>query len=121
LTLESLSFGCPPVVGTRPFATSGFIGIGGAVELDHNGSKENAVIRKAVFGLGAALAGALIATQWKDIVRYVKIELMSSGDGHPGVVPAGGSSRYPDNPAQSAPDGTGEFDTASRGGPASSR
>ena len=50
----------------------------------------------------------------------MKIELMSSGDGHPSVVLAGGSSRYPDSPAQSAPDATGEFDTASRGSPSSS-
>jgi hypothetical protein len=73
---------------------------------------------KAGFALAGALAGALVATQWKDITRYVKIELMSSGDGHPGVVPAGGSHRYPEIPGQGTPDGTGEFDSADRGGPA---
>lgn len=76
------------------------------------------MIRKAGFALVAALAGALAATQWKDITRYVKIKLMSYGDGHPGVVPASGSHHYPEIPAQGAPDGTGEFDSASRGGPA---
>lgn len=78
------------------------------------------MIRKAGFALAAAVAGALVATQWKDIMRYVKIKLMSSGDGHPGVVPASGSQHYPDSPARSVPDGTGEFDSARRGGPASS-
>jgi hypothetical protein len=73
---------------------------------------------KAGFALAGALAGALVATQWKDITRYVKIELMSSGDGHPGVVPASGSHRYPEIPGQGTPDGTGEFDSADRGGPA---
>jgi Na+/citrate or Na+/malate symporter len=51
------------------------------------------VMGKAGFALAGALAGVLVATQWKDITRYVKIELMSSGDGHPGVVPASGSHR----------------------------
>jgi hypothetical protein len=73
------------------------------------------VVGKAGFALAGALAGALVATQWKDITRYVKIELMSSGDGHPGVVPASGSHRYPEIPGS---DGTGEFDSAGRGGPA---
>jgi hypothetical protein len=75
-------------------------------------------MRKAGFALAGALAGALVATQWKDITRYLKIELMSSGDGHPGVVPASGSHHYPETPAQGALDGTGEFDSGRRGGPA---
>jgi hypothetical protein len=72
---------------------------------------------KAGVALAGAVAGALVATQWKDITRYVKIKLMSSGDGHPGVVPASGSHRYPEIPGQGTPDGTGEFDSAGRGGP----
>ena len=75
--------------------------------------------RKAGFALATALVGALVATQWKDIGRYLKIERMSFGSGHPGSVPASGSHRYPDSPAGSVPDGTGDFDSARRGGPAS--
>jgi hypothetical protein len=71
-------------------------------------------MRKAGFAVAAALAGALVATQWKDITRYVKIELMSSGNGHPGVVPASGSHHYPEVSAQGAPGGTGEFDLTDR-------
>lgn len=76
------------------------------------------MIRRAGVALAAALAGALVATQWKDITRYVKIKLMSFGGGHPGVVPASGSHHYPEIPGQGAPDGTGEFESAPRGGPA---
>ena len=64
------------------------------------------------------LAGAwLVASQWKEINRYLKIKQMSAGDGHPESVPAGGSLGY-DQPGAGAPDGTGDFDSARRGGPA---
>jgi hypothetical protein len=77
------------------------------------------VLRKTTFALGA-LVGVLVASQWKDITRYVNIERMSFGDGNPGGVPATGRHLYPSSSAGSAPDGTGDFDSASRGGPASS-
>lgn len=76
------------------------------------------MIRKAVPWLGSVLLGVLIVSQWQDIVRYVKIRQMSPGWGRPEVVPAAGRTVYPQNPASSAPDGTGEFDSARRGGPA---
>jgi hypothetical protein len=76
------------------------------------------VIRKGALWLAPVLAGALIASQWQDIIRYVKIKQMSLGQGHPQYVPAEGSTAYPMQPASGAPDGTGQFDSASRGGPA---
>lgn len=57
----------------------------------------------------------LIAVQWRDLVRYFRIKQMSFGSGHPEVVPAEGGRRYP-APGGGASDGTGEFDSASRGG-----
>ncbi|MGI9005468.1 MAG: DUF6893 family small protein [Streptosporangiaceae bacterium] len=68
--------------------------------------------------VGALAAGALaIASQRKDIGRYLKIKQMSLGTGHPEVVPAGGSQSYL-GPGRVSPDGTGDFDSARRGGPA---
>jgi hypothetical protein len=64
-------------------------------------------------GLVAALAG-----QRKDIERYIKIKRLSTGDGHPELVPAGGNVAYPQYSADGQADGTGDFDSASRGGPA---
>jgi hypothetical protein len=64
--------------------------------------------------LGAALAGG-----WSDIIRYVKIKQMGLGNGgHPEVVPVEGVISYPQNASHAEPDGTGEFDSARRGGPA---
>ena len=60
---------------------------------------------------------ALVAVQWRELVRYVKIEMMSVGDGHPEVVPAEGEHAYP-SPGARASGSTGEFDPATRGGPA---
>lgn len=60
----------------------------------------------------------LVASQWTDIKRYYKIKRLSSGHGHPENVPAQGRKMYPQNPAGGAADGTGEFESASRGGPA---
>ena len=42
----------------------------------------------------------------------------SLGGGHPGNVPAEGSTVYPQDAGHGAADGTGDFDSASRGGPA---
>lgn len=76
------------------------------------------MIRKAVFWLVPVLLGGLIASQWRDIIRYVKIRQMSLGQGRPQVVPAAGTTAYPQNPANGALDGTGQFASARRGGPA---
>lgn len=74
--------------------------------------------RKAVLLLIPAMFAALVGSQWPDIMRYVKIRKMSQGQGHPENVPAEGTICYPQDPAKGAPDGTGEFASASRGGPA---
>ncbi len=52
------------------------------------------MIRKALGGLGLALLVALVATQWQDITRYLKIKQMSIGTGHPENVPAAGRTSY---------------------------
>lgn len=53
------------------------------------------VARKALWLVVPAVAGALVARQWHDIVRYLKIKQMSVGTGHPQNVPAGGRTGYP--------------------------
>jgi hypothetical protein len=63
--------------------------------------------------VGVAL---LVASQRQDIGRYLKIKQMSLGQGHPEYVPAEGTREYP-APGQGAQDGTGDFDSARRGGP----
>ena len=69
--------------------------------------------------LFGALAGTTLALAigWRDIARFVKIKQMSFGQGYPQYVPAEGQHRYP-APGHGAPDGTGDFDSALRGGPA---
>ena len=37
----------------------------------------------------------LVASQWADIVRYLKIRELSQGRGHPEAVPAEGRRSYP--------------------------
>ncbi len=71
--------------------------------------------RKALLLLPVA-AAALVASQWSEVSRYLKLRQMSSGGGHPENVPVEGSHAYPTNPADGAPDGTGDFDSLSRGG-----
>ena len=71
--------------------------------------------RKALSVLLASVA-VLAASQWREISRYLKIKQMSQGDGHPEAVPAEGGHAYPKAPG-GVPDGTGDFDSASRGGP----
>jgi hypothetical protein len=72
--------------------------------------------RKALRVLLPASVAILVASQWREIVRYLKIERMSVGSGHPEVVPVEGQHAYAKGPG--AADGTGDFDSASRGGPA---
>jgi hypothetical protein len=64
------------------------------------------------FGAPITLA-ALAVLSFPDAKRYVQIRLISSG--HPEAVPAGGAIAYSDA-AHAVPDGTGDFDSASRGG-----
>jgi hypothetical protein len=62
---------------------------------------------------------AVIAAVWsqrREINRYIKLEQMSSGNGHPENVPVEGAHAYP-CAGCGASDGTGEFDSGSRGGP----
>lgn len=75
------------------------------------------MVGKVVVAGALAGGGLLVASQWQDIIRYLKIRQMSAGQGHPENVPAGGSRRYP-APGRGAPDGAGAFDSARRGGPA---
>ena len=75
--------------------------------------------RKVLLVLLPAAVVTLVALQWREIARYVKINQMSRGEGHPKLVPAAGQHSYPTRPGAGAPDGTGDFDSASRGGPAS--
>jgi hypothetical protein len=74
------------------------------------------MIRRALSLLILTGLALLIAGIWPDIVRYAKIELLSRGS--PAQVPADGRKAYPQRPADGAADGTGDFDSARRGGPA---
>jgi hypothetical protein len=53
--------------------------------------------RVLLFPVAVALGG-LIATQWQDAMRYVKIKQMSYGNGHPENVPARGRAAYLQHP-----------------------
>ena len=75
------------------------------------------MVGKVLIAGVVAGGGLLVASQWQDIARYLKIKQMSVGSGHPENVPASGSRRYPEI-GRGAPDGTGAFDSARRGGPA---
>jgi hypothetical protein len=73
--------------------------------------------RKALFLL-PAFAAVLAASQWRELSRYIKLRQMSSGGGHPENVPVEGHHSYPRRSGGGAADGTGDFDSGSRGGPA---
>ena len=74
--------------------------------------------RKVVWLAVPAALGALVAGGWQDIIRFAKIKQISLGTGHPELVPAVGRRSYPQSRAHRHADGTGDFDSASRGGPA---
>ena len=79
------------------------------------------MVRKAlrlVIPVGAAL---LVASPWTDIKRSLKIKQLSVRQGHTENVPTAGRKAYPQNPGSGVLDGTGDFDSASRGGPAPRR
>jgi hypothetical protein len=74
-------------------------------------------MRKTSWFLIPAALALLAASQWQDVKRYLRIRQLSEGQGHPEYVPAAGTSAYPHDPGASEADGTGDFDSASRGGP----
>jgi hypothetical protein len=74
-------------------------------------------MRKLLLMGGLAGVAYLIASQRQDVGRYLKIKGMSQGEGHPEYVPAVGTAGYA-APGDGVPDGTGDFDSARRGGPA---
>jgi hypothetical protein len=78
------------------------------------------MIRKALWlAVPAGLVGAvMLAAGWPDITRYFKIKSMSAGGGHPEIVPIEGKHYYAESASEGTPDGTGDFDSARRGGPA---
>jgi hypothetical protein len=75
------------------------------------------MLRRMVWLLIPAALGAIVASTWQDAFRYLKIKQMDLGRGHPEVVPVEGRIGYPRTEAGGQPDGTGEFDSARRGGP----
>jgi hypothetical protein len=79
------------------------------------------VIRKARLLLIPAALGLLITSQWPDIRRHLKTRQLSQGNGRPQNVPLKGTQAYPQRPGDGEQDGTGDFDSASRGGPAKDR
>jgi hypothetical protein len=75
------------------------------------------MIRKTLGVLVPAGLMLLAASQWTDIRRFLKIKQLSLQQGHPENVPAQGRKAYPQLPGTGEADGTGDFDSASRGGP----
>ena len=74
------------------------------------------MIKTVVRLLVLAGTAVLLAVSWPDIKRYAAIRRASAGI-HPEMIPARGRTRYPQNHAAGALDGTGDFDSAWRGGP----
>lgn len=64
-------------------------------------------MKKVLWLVIPAGLAALIAAQWQDIIRYVKIKQISMGEGHPENVPAHGRIAYPEQPAPSGDDRRG--------------
>jgi hypothetical protein len=80
------------------------------------------VIRKArLLLIPAGLGLLIIISQWPDMRRYLKTRQLSQGHGHPQNVPLKGTTAYPQHPGDGEQDGTGDFDSASRGDPAKDR
>jgi hypothetical protein len=78
------------------------------------------MLRKGLVVTAMAALAAVLVGQRQDIARYVKIKRLSTGEGHPELVPVRGRVAYPQHSADGQADGTGDFDSASRGGPAGS-
>ncbi len=75
------------------------------------------MIRTLLKLLVVAATGTLLAIGWPDIKRYLAIK-QASASPHPEKIPARGRIGYPQSHAGGAVDGTGDFDSARRGGPA---
>ena len=60
-----------------------------------NPTKKAHAARLASPALAVAGLSGLIASQWPDIRRYIKIKQLSAGSGHPEQVPAHGRISYP--------------------------
>jgi hypothetical protein len=76
------------------------------------------MIGKTLALAATATIGIAAAFSWPDLQRYLKIRQISSRQLHPELVPVEGRINYPQHHAAGAPDGTGDFDSALRGGPA---
>ena len=76
------------------------------------------MIRKTLALGTTAAIGFVIAFGWPDARRYLKIRQISGRESHPEMVPAEGRTVYPQTHSAGAKDGTGDFDSAHRGGPA---
>ncbi|HEX9064054.1 MAG TPA: hypothetical protein VF843_03040 [Streptosporangiaceae bacterium] len=73
---------------------------------------------KTTLKLGAVAAvGAALAFGWQDIKRFVQIKQVSASGNHPEKIPVSGRTVYPQHAGEGQRDGTGDFDSASRGGP----
>lgn len=72
--------------------------------------------RKALGVLIPVALTLLVVGGWNDIIRFVKIKRLDLQGGHPEIVPAEGRKAYPQRPGSGTADGTGDFDSASRGG-----
>jgi hypothetical protein len=74
------------------------------------------MIGKTLALVTMAAIGTAAAAGWPDLKRFVKIKQISARAPRPDLVPAQGRTSYPSAPALSVPDGTGDFDSARRGG-----
>jgi hypothetical protein len=83
---------------------------------EDNQTGEPQVLRTMIKLLVVAALGVFLAANWQDIRRYMVIRRVSASP-HPEMIPAPGRTRYPQSHAAGAPDGTGDFDSAQRGGP----
>ncbi|MGI9008795.1 MAG: hypothetical protein ACR2FU_21840 [Streptosporangiaceae bacterium] len=74
---------------------------------------------KITLKLGAVAAvGVALALGWQDVKRFVQIKQVSTLGNRPEMIPVSGRTVYPKHAGDGARDGTGDFDSASRGGPA---
>ncbi|HUJ04859.1 MAG TPA: hypothetical protein VLX31_01990 [Streptosporangiaceae bacterium] len=76
------------------------------------------MIKRMLLLTALAAVAAALAAGWPDIQRFFRIRQVSTGSAHPEKVPAKGRTVYPKTTRDSEPDGTGDFDSAMRGGPA---
>ena len=74
-------------------------------------------MKKALALAAGVLAAMIVAGQWPDITRYVKIKQMSYGTRPQENVPAHGRISYPRHVSAAAAEGTGDIGSASSNGP----